>query len=849
MAKPPVAKPVVAPISPQPAAARAVPGQAAPVQAAAKQAAVKPAPLASAAAPTIRAQPPKTQPLRAAPIPAAPEAAIPVVPVAERPGGRRMLPPRKAAADPSARTPANSPAQPSSTGMPSPEFASNAAADETTGEPMDELFAPQESYDEPTGETDFLSELAGITGTPSAASAASPSASGAAASGSSRIGSSLSASIKTGAAKSRKPGARNQNQKWIWIGAGIATAVAVLVLGTVMLLNNGGNGPATAEANLGLPAHLVFDWPESDRLGAKLDIDGKPQQVPNDGAVEFELPQGKHRISIRRIGKANVEQTVVLKQDERHLFKPEWKDVETLVDAKAGAPSADNDMLVTDALPELKHWLTDIDDAKQKAAVEKKDLLLVFFGPDNRQWCLRLAADLLVKREFQKFVDPKFVLVLLEAPPAASMVDGKGTARAATIAREAAYYTVTSCPTMVLADAQGTAYAREEYKQVPLIDHLKTIADGLAIRKERDKLFAPTETGPDASRLAAAQEALAWLEKNELTALYISKLHSWLDLAAKVDPNNEKGLYESFFLADMRLRLQSAGKEDPERIRAASRPLEDWQKAGRKFKDGDVAARTYLSVAGMLFNAGDPEAATAFIEGAYNCNPGDPRLKAYLGQLHAMMTSPVSFGSGFVFAAGGYILTNNHVIAGDGKIFVRVPGNKKEIPAQVVSASPQLDVAVIKMVGDIPAIKPLPLATTTLPRGTEVVAFGYPLGQEDMKLTQGPVSAPPSEKEHYYVLDMRVNPGNSGGPLVDMKGEVVGIVSAKTVARDEKEDSYGLAIPGQTVAGFVKKVTPSVPDFHPLGADDSAKLTEQDKLTKVDAIVSQAVVQIVKRRG
>jgi hypothetical protein len=589
--------------------------------------------------------------------------------------------------------------------------------------------------------------------------------------------------------KNRRPAP--QNQKWIWITTGsVAAGVAVLVAVIVLLGGNGTQPTANTSTNTsGATAHA------------------KPESKTAEPSAVASVP------------------------------------------IAAAGNAADSDRLVTDALPDLKHWSTDLDAAKRQAALEKKDILLVFFGSDKREWCLQLAADLLVKPEFRKYVDPRFELVLLEAPPASSMVDGKGVGRAAEIAKAAADYTVTSFPTIVLTDAEGTAFAREEYKQIPLVDHLKSFSSGLAIRKERDKLFAPTETGSDAARVYAAQLALEWLEKNELAALYAAKIHSWLELAEKIDPNNEHGQVESFFLAEVRQRLNEAGKDNPQKIHDASQPLDDWQKSGRKFKNGDLAARTYLAVAAMLFNAGDPDDGIKLLEGAYNCNPSDPRLKAYLGRLHEMTSSPVSFGSGFVFAAGGYILTNNHVIAGEGKIFVRVAGNKKEIPAEVVSTSPQLDVAVIKMVGEIPAIKPLPLATATLPRGTEVVAFGFPLGQEDVKLTQGPVSAPPSEKEHFYVLDLRVNPGNSGGPLVDMRGEVVGIVSAKTISRDEKEDSYGLAIPGQTVAGFIKQITPSIPDYHPLTADETAKLPELDKLTKVDAIVSPAVVQIVKRRG
>lgn len=786
----------------------------------------------------ITAQPITAKPLTAQPIQPQATDATPAKPAPAKSSGRRMLPPPK----PVAEVPSDS-----ETGdTPGSEFdflkddATKASEPTASAAVEDPTF---EVGDDGPGDAELFSSLSDIT-----TAAGEPALS---------AGSAIGGAI--GRSKTRRS---NSNQKWVWITAGGIAAVAAVLIAAAVI--NGNNPASSLPPPPPRTGHLVFDWPEDERIATKLTIDGKTTTVPSSGAVDFELPAGAHRINLRRLGNEPIERTVDLKPDERYQFQPSWQPLVPLAGAgNAASISQDNDMLVAEALPELKRWSTDFAAAKQDATRQSKDIFVVFFGPDNRQWCLQLATDLLTNPKFRQFVDPRFELVLLEEPVAAPQSapdsggahsddahsDGKGRLAAAEIAHLAANFGVTSFPTIVLTDADGLPFDREEYKQVSLVDYLQSFAAAMQVRKERDKFFAPTKTGSDADRVAAAEKALEWLEKNGLASLYVPQIRHWLAMAEKIDPNNEHGRCEEFFLAEVREKLKLAGKDDAQKILAASKPLEDWQKAGKKYKDGDLAAHDYLEVAALLFNAGDPQNAAAFIEGAYNCNPSDPRLKSYLSQLHDMITSPESFGSGFVFADGGYVLTNNHVIAGDGQIFVRVPGTKKEIPADVVSASAELDVAVIKMHGDIPPIKPLRLATATLGRGTEVVAFGYPLGQDDIKLTQGPISAPPSDKDRFYVLDLRVNPGNSGGPLVDMKGEVVGIVSAKTIARTEMVDSYGLAIPGRVAAAFVKQLSPTISGYQSLGADESAKLPEQDKLTKVDAMVSPAVVQIVKRRG
>jgi len=280
-------------------------------------------------------------------------------------------------------------------------------------------------------------------------------------------------------------------------------------------------------------------------------------------------------------GSAKIGQAVAPKDGERSEFKPEWKPSEPAGETgvvASGPNSNDSDMLVADALPELKRWPTDLDAAKRQAAQDKKDILLVFFGLDNRQWCLQLAADLLVKKEFRKYADARFVLVLLEAPIASSTANGKGAGRAAELAKLAADYAVKSFPTMVLTDARGEAYASDDYKRVTLVDYLQKFSEGLALRKERDKLFAPTETGSDDERVDAARLALEFLEKNDLVALNAARIHHWLELAEKVDSNNERGKCEDFFLAELGMRLREAGNDDPQKMHVAIQALDDWRR-------------------------------------------------------------------------------------------------------------------------------------------------------------------------------------------------------------------------------------------------------------------------------
>jgi len=139
-----------------------------------------------------------------------------------------------------------------------------------------------------------------------------------------------------------------------------------------------------------------------------------------------------------------------------------------------------------------------------------------------------------------------------------------------------------------------------------------------------------------------------------------------------------------------------------------------------------------------------------------------------------------SLGSGFIITHDGYILTNAHVVEGADEINVKFT-DKREFKAKVIGADKRTDIALIKIDGgnNLPVVKfgdP-----TKLKVGEWVVAIGAPFGFENT-VTAGIVSAkgrslPQENLVPFIQTDVAIKPGNSGGPLFNMRGEVVGINS------------------------------------------------------------------------
>jgi serine protease Do len=163
--------------------------------------------------------------------------------------------------------------------------------------------------------------------------------------------------------------------------------------------------------------------------------------------------------------------------------------------------------------------------------------------------------------------------------------------------------------------------------------------------------------------------------------------------------------------------------------------------------------------------------------------------------------SPVrGIGSGFIISADGYILTNTHVVNNASKITVKLT-DRREFEAKVIGMDERTDVAVIKIAakGDLPVVK---LGDSSKLRpGQWVLAIGSPFGFEN-SVTAGVVSALArgnvGEAGNAYVpfiqTDVAVNPGNSGGPLFNLNGEVVGI-NSQIYSRSGGYEGISFAIP------------------------------------------------------
>jgi serine protease Do len=137
-------------------------------------------------------------------------------------------------------------------------------------------------------------------------------------------------------------------------------------------------------------------------------------------------------------------------------------------------------------------------------------------------------------------------------------------------------------------------------------------------------------------------------------------------------------------------------------------------------------------------------------------------------------------GSGFIISPDGYILTNAHVVAGSSEVTVRMADAKREFKAKVVGADERTDVALLKVDHNNLPVAKLGKSSSLEP-GQWVAAIGSPFGFANT-ITAGIVSATeralPAETYLPFIqTDVAVNPGNSGGPLLNLEGEVVGINS------------------------------------------------------------------------
>ncbi len=213
--------------------------------------------------------------------------------------------------------------------------------------------------------------------------------------------------------------------------------------------------------------------------------------------------------------------------------------------------------------------------------------------------------------------------------------------------------------------------------------------------------------------------------------------------------------------------------------------VKDWQanqkgQTQMQMVDRGLAEVTTVSVTGskkLTF----PEIYDANVNSCVSINVSSSVGYNFFGQA----VQSASSGSGFIVTKDGYIVTNYHVISGGESVTVTL-NDGSSFPAQIIGGDKDYDIAVIKVDPGEKELKPVTLGTSSsLKVGDDVLTIGNPLGELTFSMSEGIVSCLDREINldgtpfNMIQISTAVNNGNSGGPLFNIYGEVVGIVSAK----------------------------------------------------------------------
>jgi serine protease Do len=180
-----------------------------------------------------------------------------------------------------------------------------------------------------------------------------------------------------------------------------------------------------------------------------------------------------------------------------------------------------------------------------------------------------------------------------------------------------------------------------------------------------------------------------------------------------------------------------------------------------------------------------------------------------IGDRVVLIKTPSGLGSGFIIHPDGYLITNDHVVAGENEVTVTVFGSGTERQTykniRILATSADLDLALLKI--ETPDKKQFPTVplgdADDIKQGQPVFAIGAPLGLE-RSVSEGIISLRnrPEGASLFIQTTTQINPGNSGGPLFNLRGEVIGVNNMKIVQTGA--EGLGFAIPATTLKNFLK---------------------------------------------
>jgi S1-C subfamily serine protease len=219
-----------------------------------------------------------------------------------------------------------------------------------------------------------------------------------------------------------------------------------------------------------------------------------------------------------------------------------------------------------------------------------------------------------------------------------------------------------------------------------------------------------------------------------------------------------------------------------------------------------IALENCVQGAGVGFNKNDPDVVYIAFGGVpltlkkRAIDYGDTVIEDFL-EASKRLPAPaqdglIGSGSGFYISDNGILVTNHHVIKGGNRFLLVDPKHQSTIPAKLLAEDPGNDLAILK--SDTKS-KPIPIAAAfNLKRGEDVLTLGYPkpnLQGNQQKATFGRVNADTGimDDVRYAQVDLPIQPGNSGGPLIGDNGVVIGVITS-TLNAENQNVNYALKI-------------------------------------------------------
>lgn len=642
---------------------------------------------------------------------------------------------------------------------------------------------------------------------------------------------------------------RKKNSVWLVAAGGGGLALVGVVTVVVILISGGGKGGGSSSPSRRAAAGggtIEIALSDDARGNTSLVIDGKNVEIAASGVVRKSMLAGTHQVTLRRRGYEQIDATLVVRAGDAIQYRPDWKPLSLpgLASGNSGVP-AYGDSSTGAILMQLTFddWLQDFEQAKQEAAKTNKKILVLFDGSDWCPYSMQMADQVFFDRRFGPQIAQQYLLVRVDFPQTAGgkakVQDSKRNSRLAE------RFGVQGFPTIVVTDENGLPFGRMGYVEGGFDEFDRQLGEFLNLRDQLNSRLAQAE-GAGTTKLQAARETLKLVSELKFERFYLGKFRQWYEASQKTDPDNQAGQQEVFLAIWWLASLSELDEDDAPALATRAAELDAWGEK-HQFVDRELAGRLYLQAAWLVKT--QPERVKQYAEKGLSFGPREETTQGMLSLLKnsAQELNVLGSGSGFIVAHGGYVLTNRHVASGPGRLVVRWPGAESPLSAQVVKDDKEHDLALLRVeVPDGNGPHPLRLSAQSPGRGASVAAFGFPLGEmvgKGLKLTTGVVSATDEQTQNGMILlDCRVNPGNSGGPLCNPRGEVIGVVSARSLASAEV-DSYGMAIPGSVIRKFL---TESLPSYNP-------EQLEQGELgdggwDAVDRLVSPSVLIVERLR-